>query len=99
MIINGDCIEEMKKMKSNSVDAVISDPPYNIGFMSKGGDKTGIVNSVEMWEQVFCVLKPGGHILVFNSTRTYHRMVCAIEDAGFEIRDTMSWIYGSGMPH
>lgn len=99
MIINGDCIEEMKKMKSNSVDAVISDPPYNIGFMSKGWDKTGIVNSVEMWEQVFRVLKPGGHILVFNSTRTYHRMVCAIEDAGFEIRDTMSWIYGSGMPH
>src|SRR5574344_1521004 len=99
MLICGDCVEEMKKIKSNTVDSVVSDARYNIGFMSKEGDKTGIVNDINMWKEVYRILKPGGHLLAFNSTRTYHRMVCAIEDAGFEIRDTMSWIFGSGMPH
>src|SRR5574344_93552 len=99
MQICGDCVKEMKKIKSNTVDSVVSDPPYNIGFMSKEWDKTGIVNDINMWKEVYRILKPGGHMLIFNSTRTYHRMVCAIEDAGFEIRDTLSWIYGSGMPH
>ena len=99
MILNGDCIEQLKTLEKNSVDSVVTDPPYNIGFMSKGWDKTGTVNNVEVWKEAYRVLKPGGHLLAFNSTRTYHRMVCAIEDAGFEIRDTMSWIFGSGMPH
>jgi site-specific DNA-methyltransferase (adenine-specific) len=78
----------------NSVDAVVTDPPYELGFMGKKWDKTGIANNVDMWHEVLRVLKPGGHLLAFGGTRTYHRMACAIEDAGFEIRDQMQWIYG-----
>jgi site-specific DNA-methyltransferase (adenine-specific) len=80
----------------NSVDAVVTDPPYELGFMGKKWDKTGIANNVDMWHEVLRVLKPGGHLLAFGGTRTYHRMACAIEDAGFEIRDQLQWIYGSG---
>lgn len=85
-------------LADNSVDAVVTDPPYELGFMGKGWDSTGIANSVEMWAEALRVLKPGGHLLAFSGTRTYHRMVCAIEDAGFEIRDSLQWIYGSGFP-
>ena len=97
-LINGDCIEEMKKMDANSIDSIVTDPPYEIGFMGKGWDNTGIAYNKDMWKQALRVLKPGGHMLAFSSTRTYHRMVCAIEDAGFEIRDQLAWIYGSGFP-
>ncbi len=138
MLIQGDCIEQMKLMKENSVDAIITDPPYGIGFMGKEWDnfkpetikegmekdkrpKTQIASTrisniagtydlslsgnqkfQEWFKQVSIqclrVLKPGGFLLVFGGTRTYHRLVCGIEDAGFEIRDTIMWLYGSGFP-
>lgn len=93
-IICGDCLEVMRDMPDNSIDAVVTDPPYELGFMGKKWDSTGIAYNVELWQEVLRVLKPGGHLLSFGGTRTYHRMTCAIEDAGFEIRDQMQWIYG-----
>ena len=97
-IINGDSLQELKKLPDNSIDSVVTDPPYELGFMGKSWDNTGIANNVELWEEVLRVLKPGGHMLAFSGTRTYHRMVSAIEDAGFEIRDMINWTYGSGFP-
>ncbi len=137
-IINGDCIEELKLLEENSVDAIVTDPPYGIGFMGKEWDnfnpmaiekavnkdprtKVGIASmrrssfagqydlslsanqKFQLWFQQVAkeclrVLKPGGFLLSFGGTRTYHRMTCGIEDAGFEIRDTIMWIYGSGFP-
>lgn len=81
-----------------SVDAVICDPPYELGFMGKAHDSTGIAYDVALWRNILRVLKPGGHLLAFGGTRTYHRMTVAIEDAGFEIRDSLMWMYGSGYP-
>lgn len=92
----GDNIELLKKMPDNSVDAVVTDPPYGLSFMGKKWDYD--VPSVELWKEVYRVLKPGGHVLSFGGTRTYHRMVVNIEDAGFEIRDQIMWLYGSGFP-
>jgi DNA modification methylase len=104
----GDNIESLKKLPDNSVDSVVTDPPYGLsapknsgktsqgGFMNKKWDYD--VPSVEFWSEVYRVLKPGGHVLSFGGTRTYHRMVVNIEDAGFEIRDQIQWIYGSGFP-
>ena len=83
-------------MAADSIDAVVTDPPYGLSFMNKHWDYD--VPSVELWREVFRVLKPGGHVLSFGGTRTYHRMVVNIEDAGFEIRDQIQWIYGSGFP-
>ena len=97
-LINSDCILAMKEMPDNSVDSIVTDPPYELGFMGKSWDSTGIANSVEMWSQALRVLKPGGHLIAFSGSRTYHRMAVAIEDAGFEIRDQIMWIYGSGFP-
>jgi DNA modification methylase len=104
-IIQGDCLEEMKKMPDRSIDAIVTDPPYELtsgnskkGFMGKAWDGTGIAYNVDMWGECLRVLKPGGHLLAFGGTRTYHRMACAIEDAGFEIRDSIHWVYGSGFP-
>lgn len=141
-IINADCIKAMKKLKDNSVDAIVTDPPYGIGFMDKGWDtfspeyiKKGVKKNIgsgdksargrndtspawvsarydrslngligfQKWMQKVSkeclrILKPGGYMLVFGGTRTYHRLVCGIEDAGFEIRDTILWLYGSGFP-
>lgn len=94
----GDCRESMRAMPDNSVDSIVTDPPYELGFMGKAWDASGIANSVEMWREALRVLKPGGHLLAFSGSRTYHRMVCAIEDAGFEIRDQIMWVYGSGFP-
>ena len=88
----------MKEMPDNSVDSIVTDPPYELGFMGKSWDSTGIANSVEMWSQVLRVLKPGGFLIAFSSSRTYHRMVVAVEDAGFQIRDQLMWVYGSGFP-
>jgi site-specific DNA-methyltransferase (adenine-specific) len=85
-------------MPDASVDAVVTDPPYELGFMGKAWDSVGVANDVRMWAQVLRVLKPGGHLLAFGATRTYHRMTCAIEDVGFEIRDSLHWVYGSGFP-
>jgi len=95
-LLYGDCLEQMKTLDDNSVDSIVSDPPYGISFMSKKWDYD--VPSVEVWKEAMRVLKPGGHALIACGTRTQHRMVCNIEDAGFEIRDVVSWIYGSGFP-
>lgn len=98
MIIHGDSLEELKKLEDNSVDSVVTDPPYELGFMGKSWDASGIAYNVELWQEIKRVLKPGGHLLSFGGSRTYHRMTCAIEDAGFEIRDCIQWLYGSGFP-
>ena len=97
-IYNMDCLEGMKLLDDNSIDSIVTDPPYELGFMGKKWDSTGIAYNVDVWRECLRVLKPGGHLLAFGGTRTYHRMACAIEDAGFEIRDQMQWIYGSGFP-
>jgi DNA modification methylase len=132
----GDCLDVLKAMPENSIDAVVTDPPYHLtsitkrfskngysksnleqpadknldgimagsfrrlakGFMGKQWDGGDIAFTVELWAEVLRVLKPGGHMICFGGTRTYHRMVCAIEDAGFEVRDQLAWVYGSGFP-
>ena len=94
----GDCREIMATFDEASVDSIECDPPYELGFMGKGWDRSGVAFDPETWRQALRVLKPGGHLLAFGGTRTYHRMVCAIEDAGFEIRDQIGWVYGSGLP-
>jgi DNA modification methylase len=97
-IYNMDCLEGMKLLDDNSIDSIVTDPPYELGFMGKKWDSTGIAYNVDVWRECLRVLKPGGHLLAFGGTRTYHRMACAIEDAGFEIRDCIQWLYGSGFP-
>ena len=98
-VLRGDCRTVMSLLiDPESIDSIVCDPPYELGFMGKGWDSTGIANSVEMWRAAYACLKPGGHLLAFSGTRTYHRMVCAIEDAGFEIRDQIGWVFGSGFP-
>lgn len=92
----GDCIDVMRTMADASIDAIVTDPPYGLGFMGKAWDA---LPPGKPWaEQCLRVLKPGGHLLAFGGTRTYHRLAVAIEDAGFEIRDTVAWMYGSGFP-
>lgn len=98
MILHMDCREAMRIFPADSFDAIVTDPPYEIGFMGRKWDATGIAYDVDMWREALRVLKPGGHLLSFASARTYHRICCAIEDAGFEIRDQIFWVYGSGMP-
>jgi len=95
-IINGDSLKELKTLEENSIDAVVTDPPYGLKFMGKKWDYD--VPSTELWVEVMRVLKPGGHLLSFAGSRTYHRMAVNIEDAGFEIRDQIMWVYGSGFP-
>ena len=130
-IIHGDCLEKLKDLPDNSVDSIVTDPPYHLvsivkrfgkedsapaqfgidgvfaraskGFMGKQWDGLdengiGIAQNVELWKECLRVLKPGGHLLAFSGTRTYHRMASAIEDAGFEVRDMIEWVYGSGFP-
>jgi DNA modification methylase len=92
----GDCLQTMKNLPDNSVDSIVTDPPYGLSFMSKKWDYE--VPSKAIWEEALRVLKPGGHLLSFGGTRTYHRLVVNIEDAGFEIRDQIQWLYGSGFP-
>jgi site-specific DNA-methyltransferase (adenine-specific) len=95
-LIHGDCIEVLRAMPDCSVDAVVTDPPYGLSFMGKKWDYD--VPGVEVWAECLRVLKPGGHLLAFAGTRTQHRMAVRIEDAGFEIRDMIAWVYGSGFP-
>ena len=85
-------------LPDNSVDSIVTDPPYELGFMGKTWDATGIAYNVDLWRECLRVLKPGGHLLAFSGSRTYHRMAVAIEDAGFQIRDQIMWVYGSGFP-
>jgi len=93
---NGNCLDILKSMPDNSVDSIVTDPPYGLSFMGKKWDYD--VPSVEIWQECLRVLKPGGHLLAFAGTRTQHRMAVRIEDAGFEIRDMLAWVYGSGFP-
>ena len=94
----GDNRVTLKAWPDSCIDAVVTDPPYELGFMGKSWDSTGIAYDVTLWREVMRVMKPGAHLLAFGGTRTYHRMACAIEDAGFEIRDQLQWIYGQGFP-
>jgi DNA modification methylase len=95
-ILHGDCLELMKSIADNSVDAVVTDPPYGLSFMGSKWDYD--VPNIEIWKECLRVLKPGGYLLAFAGTRTQHRMAVRIEDAGFEIRDMIAWVYGSGFP-
>ena len=95
-ILCGDSLEVLKDFEDNYFDSVVTDPPYGLAFMGKKWDCD--VPQVELWKEVYRVLKPGGHILSFAGSRTYHRMAVNIEDAGFEIRDILAWLYGSGFP-
>ena len=95
-IFNEDCLIGMRKLPDNSIDAIVTDPPYGLSFMSKKWDYD--VPKQEIWEECLRVLKPGGYLLAFAGTRTQHRMAVRIEDAGFEIRDMIAWVYGSGFP-
>ena len=93
-IYEGDCLQSLRTMPDESVHCVVTDPPYGLSFMGKKWDYD--VPSVEVWQECWRVLKPGGHLLAFAGTRTQHRMAVRIEDAGFEIRDMIAWVYGSG---
>jgi site-specific DNA-methyltransferase (adenine-specific) len=118
-LYHGDCLDILRELPDNSVDSVVTDPPYGLGFMGKAWDEPGTIAAVrprsdggnharemrafqqwcELWAvECLRVLKPGGHLLAFGGTRTYHRLACAVEDAGFEIRDSIAWLYGSGFP-
>jgi site-specific DNA-methyltransferase (adenine-specific) len=96
ILLNGDCLDKLKELEADSVDSIVTDPPYGLAFMGKKWDYD--VPSQAIWEECMRVLKPGGHLLSFAGSRTYHRMAVRIEDAGFEIRDQIMWIYGSGFP-
>ncbi|AKU45169.1 DNA methylase [Mycobacterium phage Girafales] len=97
-LYHGDALDVLAELTDRSVDAVVCDPPYELAFMGKKWDGSGIAFDVEMWEQCLRALKPGGHLLAFGGSRTWHRMAVAIEDAGFEVRDSIAWLYGQGMP-
>src|SRR5664279_137719 len=103
VVHHGDCIEVMQAMPADSVDAVVCDPPYGLEFMGKEWDGWDSSQAFQAWCQQWAtealrVLKPGGMLLAFGGTRTSHRLASGIEDAGFEIRDSITWMYGSGFP-
>ncbi len=95
-VVEGDCLDVMRGMDAESVDAIVTDPPYGLGFMGKEWDHG--VPGAPFWRAALRVAKPGAHLLAFGGTRTFHRLTCAIEDAGWEIRDCIMWVYGSGFP-
>jgi site-specific DNA-methyltransferase (adenine-specific) len=95
-LLHGNCLDRLKELEENSIDAIVTDPPYGLSFMGKKWDYE--VPSQEIWSECLRVLKPGGYLLAFAGTRTQHRMAVRIEDAGFEIRDMIAWVYGSGFP-
>src|SRR3989304_2349138 len=95
-VIEGDCLDVLKTLEPGSVDAVVTDPPYGLGFMGKDWDHG--VPGVHFWTAALRVAKPGAHLLAFGGTRTFHRLTCAIEDAGWEVRDCLMWLYGQGFP-
>lgn len=96
--LTGDCREVLRTLLDASVDSCVTDPPYELNFMGRDWDRSGVAFEPDTWRAVLRVLKPGGHLLAFGGTRTFHRLVCAIEDVGFEIRDAIMWHYGSGFP-
>lgn len=97
-VLYGSCLDRLKELPDGSIDSIVTDAPYELGFMGKKWDSSGIAYDIEVWRECLRVLKAGGHLLSFGGTRTMHRIACAIEDAGFEIRDMISWLYFSGMP-
>jgi len=97
-IHEGDCVAHMAMLPSDFIDAIICDPPYELGFMGKKWDSSGVALDVATWAAALRIAKPGAHLLAFGGTRTFHRLACAIEDAGWEIRDCIMWVYGSGFP-
>lgn len=97
-VFHGSNLDVLPTLPDNSIDAIVTDPPYELGFMGKKWDSSGIAYSVELWQECLRVLKPGGHLLAFGGSRTWHRLAVAIEDAGFEMRDSIAWLYGSGFP-
>ena len=97
-LYQGSMLDMLQVIAPNSIDAVLTDPPYELGFMGKSWDNSGIAFQADTWRKCYSVLKSGGYLLAFGGTRTFHRIACAIEDAGFEIRDTIMWLYGSGFP-
>jgi len=98
VVFSGSNLDVLPFMADNSVDSIVTDPPYELGFMGKSWDSSGIAYNVELWQHCLRVLKPGGHLLAFGGSRTWHRIAVAIEDAGFEVRDSIAWLYGSGFP-
>ena len=103
LILHGDCVEQMRLLADCSIDAIVTDPPYGLEFMGKEWDGYGTNAAFGQWCETWLaeclrVLKPGGHILAFGGTRTWHRLACAAEDVGFEMRDSLAWLYGSGFP-
>lgn len=97
-LYHGSMLDMLEVIEPNSVDAIITDPPYELNFMNKGWDNSGIAFNKEAWKKCYDVLKPGGHLLAFGGSRTFWKIANAIDEAGFEIRDTIMWLYGSGFP-
>lgn len=97
-VLIGNNLDLLPTLEENSIDSIVTDPPYELGFMGKKWDSTGIAYNCDLWRECLRVLKPGGHLLSFGGTRTWHRIAVAIEDAGFEVRDSIAWMYGSGFP-
>ena len=97
-LYQGSMLDMLDEIELNSIDSIVTDPPYELNFMGKGWDNAGVSFQSSTWKKCFDVLKPGGYLLAFGGSRTFHRIACAIEDAGFEIRDTIMWLYGSGFP-
>ncbi len=99
LVYNDDCLYTLTTLGDNSIDSIVTDPPYELKFMGNKWDATGISFRVDVWEKCLTVLKPGGFLLSFGSPKNIHRMICAIEDAGFIIKDCIQWLYGTGFPH
>lgn len=97
-LYEGNMLDMLDVIEPNSIGSIVTDPPYELGFMGKTWDSSGIAFQPDTWYKCYQVLKPGGYLLAFGGSRTFHRIACAIEDAGFEIRDTICWLYGSGFP-
>lgn len=93
---HGDCLDVLATLNDDCIDAVVTDPPYGLDFMGKHWDTGAVAFDTAVWGHCLRVLKPGGHVVAFGGTRTWHRLAVAIEDAGFEIRDNLAWLYGSG---
>lgn len=97
-LYQGSMLDMLDNIEKNSIDSIVTDPPYELNFMNKGWDNAGVSFQPDTWKKCYDVLKPGGYLLAFGGSRTFHRIACAIEDAGFEIRDTIMWLYGAGFP-